>query len=199
MKKRFLVAAMIAAATLIPATVQAEPGFFGQLGQMSAGADLGAVFYSGAAGFSIDLRLDADIGRSVGIFSPYVGARLLYGFTSGSAHSESDVYASARGGLRLVPSSLPVFSSAPAFLKPLILGAGLDLGLGATLDKNSAIGSTKGVAGFLFEPALTIEYPLGPVLVSFTPSYRALLSSATIKSTLNLSLGASYLLKEVAK
>jgi hypothetical protein len=197
--KRFLAAAMIAAAALLPAAAQAKPGFFGQLGQMSAAADLGAMCYSGAAGISTDLRFEADIKRSIGFFSPYLGAKLLYGFTSDSAHGESDLYVSAGGGLRFIPSSLPAFSAAPAILKPLILGAGLDLGLGATLDKNSAIGATKGAAGFLLELSLAMEYPLGPVLASFTPGYRVLFTSATVKSTLNLSLGARYLLKEAVK
>lgn len=196
--KRFLAAAMIAAA-LIPAAAQAKPGFFGQLGQMSATADLGAMCYSGAAGISTDLRFNADIKRGIGIFSPYLDARLLYGYTGNSAHGESDIYASAGGGLRFLPSSLPAFSSLPAVLKPLVLGAGLDLGVGATLDANSVNGTTKGVAGFLLEPSLAIEYPLGPVLLSFTPSYRVLFTSATVKSTINLSLGARYLLKEAAK
>jgi hypothetical protein len=196
--KRFLAAAMIAAA-LIPAAAQARPGLLGQLGQMSAGADFGAMCYSGAAGISTDLRFDADIKRSMGIFSPYLGARLLYGFTGNSVHGESDIYASVGGGLRFLPSSLPAFSSAPAILKPLILGAGLDLGSGATLDANSSNGTTKGVAGFLLEPSLAIEYPLGPVLLSFTPSYRVLFTSATVKSTINLSLGVRYLLKGATK
>lgn len=197
--KRFLAAAMIAAAALIPAAAQAELGFFGQLGQMSMAADIGAMCYSGAAGLSADLRFETDIKRSIGFLSPYLDAKLLYGFTGNSVHSESDIYASVGGGLRFLPFSLPASSSAPAILKPLILGAGLDLGGGATLDANSANGTTKGVAGFLLEPSLAIEYPLGPVLVSFTPGYRALFTSATVKSTLNLSLGARYLLKEAAK
>jgi hypothetical protein len=197
--KRLWAAAMLAVATLIPAAAQAKPGVLGRLGRMSAAADLGAMCYAGAAGISTDLRFDAEIKRSIGIFSPYLGAKLLYGYTGNSAHGESDVYASVGGGLRFVPSSLPAFSSAPAILKPLILGAGLDLGGGATIDTNSATGTTVGVAGFLLEPSLAIEYPLGPVLASFTPSYRLLFTSATVKSTLNLSLGARYLLKEAAK
>jgi len=197
--KRFLAAAMIAAAALIPAASQAKPGFLGQLGQMSAMADLGAMCYSGAAGISTDLRFEADIKRSIGVFSPYLGARLLYGFTGNSAHGESDIYASVGGGLRFLPLSLPAFSAAPAILKPLILGAGLDLGGGATLDANSSNSTAKGVAGFLLEPSLAIEYPLGPVLVSFTPSYRALFTSATVKTTINLSLGARYLFKGAVK
>lgn len=197
--KRFLAAAMIAVAALIPAAAQAKPGFLGQLGQMSTAADLGAMCYSGAAGISAGLRFETDIKRSIGVFSPYLGAKLLYGCTSSSAHGESDIYASVGGGLRFLPFSLPAFSAAPAILKPLILGAGLDLGGGATLDKNSSNGTTKGVAGFLLEPSLAIEYPLGPVLLSFTPSYRLLFTSATVKSTFNLNLGARYLLKEAAK
>lgn len=195
--KRFLAAAMIAAAALIPAASQAKPGFLGQLGQMSAMADLGAMCYSGAAGISTDLRFETDIKRSIGVFSPYLGARLLYGFTGDSAHGESDIYASVGGGLRFLP--LSAFSAAPAILKPLILGAGLDLGGGATLDANKSNSTTKGLAGFLLEPSLAIEYPLGPVLVSFTPSYRALFTSATVKTTINLSLGARYLLKGATK
>lgn len=84
-------------------------------------------------------------------------------------------------------------------LQPLVLGAGLELGIGATVDANSVNGVTKSVAGFLLEPFLAIEYPLGPVFVSFTPGYRVLFTSATIKSTLTLSLGARYPLKEAAQ
>lgn len=197
--KRFLATAMIAAATLIPVAAQAKPSYLASIGRMSAAADLGAICYADAAGVSTNLRFGADIKRSIGIFSPYIGAKLLYGFTRNSAHGESDIYAAAGGGLRFVPSSLPAFSSAPAILKPLVLGMGIDLGGGATLDTNIANGTAKGVAGFLLEPSLAVEYPLGPVLVSFTPSYRVLFTAATVKSTLNFSLGVRYLLKEAAK
>jgi hypothetical protein len=197
--KRLLATALIAAASLIPAAGQALPGFLGYIGQMSAAADLGTILHSDAAGISLDLRFDADLKHSVGFFSPYMGAKLLYGYTSDTSHGESDIYPAIGAGLRLVPCALPGLAALPAILKPLTIGMGLELGVGATIDINSKKNITRSVAGFLFEPSLAFEYPVGPVIACFTPSYRALFTSATVKGTMNLSLGARYLLREAAK
>lgn len=91
MIKRFFAAAIIAVAAFIPAAAQAGSGFLGQFGQMSAAADLGTMLYSGAAGLYADLRFEADLKRNIGFLNPYLGARLLYGFTGNSGHSESDI------------------------------------------------------------------------------------------------------------
>jgi hypothetical protein len=197
--KRLVAAAILAAASLLTASAQALPGILGHIGQMSAAADLGTILHSDAAGISIDLRFDADLKPSIGIFSPYAGAKLLYGYTSDASHGESDIYPAIGAGLRFAPCALPALATLPAILKPLTLGMGLELGIGATIDKNSASDSTRSVAGFLFEPSLAFEYPVGPIIARFTPSYRALFTSATTKGTMNFSLGAKYLLTEAAK
>jgi hypothetical protein len=190
---------MLAAASLLTVSAQTLPGILGHIGQMSAAADLGTILHSDAAGISIDLRFDADLKPNIGIFSPYAGAKLLYGYTSDAGHGESDIYPAIGAGLRFAPSSIPGLAGLPAILKPLTLGIGLELGVGATIDKNSGSDITRSVAGFLLEPSLALEYPVGPIIARFTPSYRALLTSAATKGTLNLSLGARFPFKEAAK
>ncbi len=161
------------------------------IGALSIGANARASFHADAVGFSAGVGLAADLDRSWGGFTPYVGGNLVYGSVSAFDHDEQDFYATLGGGLGIKPFS-------GAGLRSLGFKFGVDVGGGYTKDVYST-GRTAGVGGFLVEPKIGIEYGLGAVALSLSASYSCILTPATSKRTVMGSFGIRYIVKGAAK
>lgn len=165
--KRIFIALVLLALMLLPlAAIDTDPSPW----RGTFYPKFGATFYPGAVGISVGLQGLLDFDHIKKPLNAYLGTRAFICATTTSTYTDTDIYGTIGGGLRISPFKDPATGRSPVALR-----LGMDVGGGYT-NRQPTVGAATVYPAWFWEPNAKLEFSLAALGISISGGYRSIIS-----------------------